>query len=481
MEETRTPPGRDAPERRPWRRLLLLGLAGAAAAAVTLAMLGAGVRREAALMAGIFVVAAFLWVTEAIPLFATALLVLLLEILLLANPAGLPWLGFAAGEPPTTRRILNAAADPILLLFLGGLALALAATKEGVDRVLSAWFLRPFGRRPAGLLLGVILVTAAFSAWMSNTATTAMMMALVTPLLAGLGRAAPFRRALVLAVPFAANIGGLATPVGSPPNAVAMAFLKREGHEISFLSWMAALLPFTALLLGGLWLLLLRRYPAPPTPLAPDGERVRLGGRGRVVVTVFTATVLLWLTDRWHGVPAEVTALLATVALAAAGIIRAADVDALEWNVLILIGGGLALGAGLEMTGLDQWVVAQLPLASVRHGLLMLAGLTAAALLVSTFMSNTAATNLLLPLGVSAMHVVGERVAPAVEVGVFVAAGASLAMALPISTPPNAIAYARGEVTTRDMAVTGGLLGLAGVALLLTVGPWWFKVLGLLK
>lgn len=481
MEEIRRPFALDATARRRWGRALLLLLAVIAAALVATLMVGAGVKREIAFMAGIFVLAALLWVTEAIPLFATALLVILLEILLLANPARLPWLGFAGGESPGLRRILHAAADPVLLLFLGGLVLALAATKEGVDRVLSGLFLRPFGRRPAALLLGVILVTAAFSAWMSNTATTAMMMALVAPLLLRLDRAAPFRRALVLAVPFAANLGGLATPVGSPPNAVAMAFLKREGHELGFLGWMAAMLPLTGLLLAGLWWLLLKRHPAPALELDLGETRARLSWRGRAVVGVFAGTVLLWLTDRWHGIPAEVTALLATVALAVPGIIRAADVDHVEWNVLILIGGGLALGAGLEMTGLDKWIVAQLPLEGVRHGGLLVAGLAVGALGMSTFMSNTAAANLLLPLGVSALQAAGAGAAPAVEVGVFVAAGASLAMALPISTPPNAIAYARGEITTRDMAAAGGLVGLAGLTLLLLAGPWWFRLLGLLE
>ncbi|MFN0066174.1 MAG: SLC13 family permease [Limisphaerales bacterium] len=480
MEETRPPQGREITERR-WRRGLLLGLSGVAAVAVTLLMVRAGVAREAALMAGIFVLAALLWVTEAIPLFATALLVVLLEVLLLANPARLPWLGFTAGDSPSIRDILNAAADPVLLLFLGGLALALAATKEGVDRVLSGWLLRPFGRRPAGLLLGVILVTAAFSAWMSNTATTAMMLALVAPLLAGLERGVPFRRALVLAVPFAANIGGLATPVGSPPNAVAIAFLKREGHELGFVEWMAAMLPLTGLLLLGLWWLLLRLHPAPAGELADAGPPPRLGGRGRVVVGIFAGTVVLWLTDRWHGVPVEAVALLATVALAVPGILGAEDVDRLEWNVLILIGGGLALGAGLERTGLDDWIVTRLPLGSAPAAWMLVAGLTVGALVLSTFMSNTAATNLVLPLAASALHAAGAGPASVVEAGVFVAVGGSLAMALPISTPPNALAYARGEITTRDMAAAGALVGVAGCALLLAAGPWWFRLLGLVE
>lgn len=177
--------------------------------------------REAAFMAGIFVLAAMLWVTEALPLFATSLLVIGLQAVLLANPGGWPGLGFQSGRSPSYREILSTAADPVLVLFFGGFVLAQAAVKVGMDRAMSALLLRPFGGKPRWVLLGLMLITLLFGMWMSNTATATMMLAVVTPMLTALPPKEPFRKALVLCIPFSANIGGMSTPVASPPNAVA--------------------------------------------------------------------------------------------------------------------------------------------------------------------------------------------------------------------------------------------------------------------
>lgn len=154
---------------------------------------------------------------------------------MLANPGHWAGFGFETDSGPAYREVFAAAADPILLLFLGGLLLARAAVKEGVDHAMSALLLRPFGARPLATLLGLMPVTALFSMWMSNTATTAMMVALVAPMLAQMPPGEQFRKVLLLAVPVAANIGGMGTPIASPPNAVAMGFLPKAGLQIRFL------------------------------------------------------------------------------------------------------------------------------------------------------------------------------------------------------------------------------------------------------
>jgi len=425
--------------------------------------------RETAFMAAIAVAAALLWVTEALPAFATALLVLGLEVVLLANPGGWPSLGFASAPSPDFRDLLAAAADPVLVLFFGGLLMAHAAVKEGVDRSMSALLIRPFGTAPAPVLAGVMAVTALFSMFMSNTATASMMLALVAPLLARLPPEEPFRRALVLGVAFAANIGGMGTPIGSPPNAVALGHLRAAGLQPSFLEWMLAAVPLAAACLALAWGVLWALHRPSDAALRVRVETAPVGGRGWFVVAVFVATVLLWLSDRWHGLPAAVVALVPAVALTATRTLTAADLGAIDWSVLILIAGGMALGAGMTLTGLDRLIVQALPLESA--GLMGLTALlVAAALALSTFMSNTAASNLLLPIGISAAAAFGD--AATRQVAVSIALAAALAMALPVSTPPNALAYARGAFAVRTMAIPGALIGLAGAGLVaLVAGP----------
>jgi sodium-dependent dicarboxylate transporter 2/3/5 len=438
----------------------------AAVAATAAAFLG-GWPQEAAYMTGIFVAAALLWVMEALPLFATALLVVGLEIILLGNPGGWSGLGFEQGPTPSYREFLAPAADPILVLFFGGFLLARACVKERVDRALAGIILRPFQGAPGRVMLGLMTVTALFSMWMSNTAATAMMITLVAPMVQQVPEGDPVRKGLVLAVPFAANVGGMGTPISSPPNAVAVGFLSSAGYEVSFLQWMLVAMPLTVGMLGVAWGVLRWFYPPQTEDLTLRAGRPPLSGRGVFVLSVLVLTVGLWLTDRWHGLPTAVVALLPAIAFTATGVLDQTDVDSLEWDILILIGGGIALGAGIQMTGLDQIVVGAVPLGGASVGV----GLVAATVVLSTFMSNTAAANLLIPIGVSfAMQVLSGGGAGPFQIGLSIALAASLSMGLPVSTPPNAIAYASGELTTKDFAQAGGIIGLLGVVLILAFG-----------
>ena len=208
-------------------------------------------------------------------------------------------------------------------------------------------------------------------------------------------------------------------------------------------------------------------YPPKAEGLTLRADRASLSGRGVFVLTVLVLTVGLWLTDRWHGLPTAVVALLPAIAFTATGVLDQTDVDSLEWDILILIGGGIALGAGIQMTGLDQIVVGAVPLGGASVGI----GLVAATVVVSTFMSNTAAANLLIPIGVSfaAQLVPGGGPGP-FQIGCSIALAASLSMGLPVSTPPNAIAYASGDLETTDFVRAGGVIGLLGVVLILAFG-----------
>jgi solute carrier family 13 (sodium-dependent dicarboxylate transporter), member 2/3/5 len=458
------------------KTFLLVASISAALVVTSYLLLGTSWPREAAFMSGIFLLAALLWVTEAIPLFATALLVVGLQALLLANPGGWPGLGFESGTGPDFRAVMQAAADPVLVLFLGGFLLARAAVKEGLDKAMSSLLLRPFGGQPVWVMLGMMFVTAAFSMWMSNTATTAMMIALVVPMLAQIPPGEPIRKGLILAVPFAANIGGMGTPISSPPNAVAVGFLRKAGYSISFLDWMLVAVPLLFALLLFAWLLLCWFYPSSNSGLKIVQEKSRLSPRAWFVFAVFTLTVLLWISDRWHGVPPAVIALLPAVALTATRTLDADDVNGLDWNVLILIAGGISLGAGMQMSGLDRIISQWLPGAE-KGGIWMLGALVTATLLFGTFMSNTAIANLLLPIGISAATAFAPAQPGVIQVAMSIALVASVSMALPVSTPPNAIAYAHREVRTRDMALGGVIIGLVALILIVALGGkvmgWW--------
>lgn len=441
------------------------------------------VTREAAFMGGIFILAAALWVTEALPLFATSLLVIGLQVLLLANPGGWPGLGFENGQSPSFKQIISVTADPVLFLFFGGFILAHAATKMGVDRAMSVLLLRPFGDHPRWMLLGLMLVTLAFGTWMSNTATAAMMLAMITPMLAALPPKEPFRKAVVLSIALTANIGGIGTPISSPPNAVAMSFLQKEGYHIPFIKWMLAAVPLSIALTILAWLVLWMFFPPVTKGLRMTYVSEKLTPRGWFVVVVFLLTVVMWMTDMLHGLPAAAVALLPVILLTTTGTFTRQDLTQIDWSILILIAGGIALGSGMQMTGLDQLIVQWLPTGG--KGIWLLIALVMGTIFVGTFMSNTAAANLFLPIGISSAMISttaaseGGGLHP-IQAAISIALAASMSMALPISTPPNAMAYSRGEFATGDMVRVTLTVSSVAIALVVFGGGFVLRLWGII-
>lgn len=209
-------------------------------------------------MLSIFLLAIVFWITEAVPLTATAVLVILLEVLLVAQGAlGNP----TAADPALAEEALPAStyfaalANPVIILFLGGFMIADGAEKYGLDKNIAAVMLKPFSGSARSTVLGLMLITGILSAFMSNTATTATMFAVVIPILTSI-KNAKARSGVALAIPLAANVGGIATPVGTPPNAIAVGALESNGIHVSFIDWMIMATPFAALILIASWLLL---------------------------------------------------------------------------------------------------------------------------------------------------------------------------------------------------------------------------------
>jgi len=417
----------------------------------------------------ILLFAAGLWVTEAIPAFAVAILVIGLEILILGRPGGV----FATGAKDW-QIFIAPWASPIMWLFMGGFVLGQAAQTTGLDRMMARFVLQGFGTRPDIILLGAMGITFAFSMFMSNTATTAMMMSVMAPVIAALDRKDPFVKALLLGIPFAANVGGMATIIGSPPNAIAAGLLS-ESHGIDFIHWMMAGLPPAIFLFFAIWLYLKFAHPSLNKSLDLRGLewQTRTGSllpmwKRVLVFPVFMVTVILWMTGPLHGMPTAVVSFLPITIFAVAGILTVKEVRSLQWDVLLLLAGGLSLGVAIQQTGLADWLLSLLPIGSL--GVMALAFLLAyITMILSNFMSNTAATNILAPLGMA----VAVGFEPVIVIAL--ALGASSAMSLPISTPPNAIAFATGELKSTDFIKGGLLMGILGPAVAVL---WIYWLLG---
>lgn len=446
-------------------------------------LLPAGMNELARRAAAIFVVAAIFWATEVIPLYATSLLVLGFEIFFLAHDGGL------AGQLPNVSAFPVSPTDPsepvrlsfslflssfasdVIILFLGGFLISAAMVKTGLDRAIAAKLLKPVADRPVGLVFAVMAITAFFSMWMSNTATAAMMLAIVSPFVRGSPSRHRYSTGLLLAVALGANLGGIGTPIGTPPNAVALASLRRAGFAINFLDWMLMAVPLAVLLLVLASTLLVVLFPAEKDMKLPDLDvPTRIGVAGWMTLAVLVIAVVLWLTEGLHGINTAVVALTAAAALATLRILDRQNINSIDWDILLLMWGGLSLGTAMQATGLVAYL-ASVPVEYL-PGLLLAAIGVAVALMVSTFMSNTAAANLLIPMAMSIPPLAEEQV----QLAMVVALACSFGMAMPISTPPNAIVFASGRVPVRAMMLVGTSMAIVSAIILLLgyqiVLPW---------
>jgi len=451
------------------RSVLIIALTAIAAVTVYVVLPG-DMNELSRRTAAVFVVAAVFWATEVMPLYATALCVLAFEVLFLADQGGLArllpaqsdWPMNDAGEAIQLQAdtFFEPFASPIIILFMGGFLLAAAVNKHGIDRAIASRLLSPFTDRPLRLMFAVAGITAFFSMWMSNTATTAMMMTIIAPLLRQLPDEQPFARALVLAVPFGANIGGIGTPIGTPPNAVALAALRMNGFDIGFPGWMLLGVPLAVALLVVAILLLYWFYkPDASLQLERVERATQITLPGKLTLVVLVLAIILWLTQALHGLSSAVVALLAAAALTAFRVLDRTNIDSIDWNILILMWGGLSLGHAMEVTGLVDYIV-NLPIADL-GGFALAAAVVVLAAGLSTFMSNTAAASLIIPMAMA--------ISPAEqgELAILTAFACSFAMAMPVSTPPNAIAFASGRIPARALLKTGGLVTLLAILALL--------------
>lgn len=414
----------------------------------------------------IFLFAAVMWITELIPNWVTSVTVIVVMLLTVSNQ-GLSFLvGSETGQLVDYKSIMASFADPVIMLFLGGFVLATVAGKYGIDAIIARSLMKLFGHRPQFVLLGFLFTIAIFSMFMSNTATAAMFLAFLTPVLRSLPDSEKGRAGLALAIPFAANIGGIGTPIGTPPNAIAVGALSNVNIHIGFGEWMGRMVPFMLMMLLLIWGLLLIFYPFKSKHIELDipVSKVKPTWRTYVAWITFFVTILLWVTEGWTGLNSNIVALIPVAIYTMTGVFSKDDLSRIDWAVLWLVAGGFALGTGLEATGLADAMLQSIPFSSMNPIVVILvAGLVC--FVLSNFISNSATAALIIPI----MIVVGKVVGEQTEIIPFVALCASFAMALPISTPPNAIAASTGMVSSKQMARVGIIIGVVG----LIFGYFW--------
>jgi solute carrier family 13 (sodium-dependent dicarboxylate transporter), member 2/3/5 len=452
---------------------------------------------QAEALAVIVVAVVVLWITEALPLAVTALLGAVACVLAGVAPAAEVFAPFA---------------DPLIFLFIGSFLLAEAIRLHGLDKRLAFAVLAvPWvGERPGRILAAVAVVCAVASGFISNTCTAAMMLSIVAGIVAAVEEAAArsgrppspaYATGLFLCVAFASSLGGLATPIGTPPNLIGLGFIRSQlGVDISFPGWCGIGVPIVAVLTSFMVFVLGRMFPAGVDRLEGVGrfvadERARLGPWNvaqRSVASAFAITVLLWVTPGVvltvlgsdHPVSQLLRARLPEgVAALIGGILlfllprgepgrRRAVLEwteaRIDWGIVLLYGGGMALGSLCFSTGLARAIgeSIQVLVPGGEWGAVVLILLaTAVAVLTSEFTSNTASANIVVPVAIALGTATGGEPLPAALAATF---GASLGFMMPVSTPCNAIVYGSGRIPLRSMMAAGVALDVVGIAVITT-------------
>ncbi len=432
----------------------------------------------------IFITALFMWITELIPAWVTSVAVSAILLFTVSdNSLAIFDVDPVDGHILSSKDIIASYADPIIFLFIGGFILASVASKFNIDRTIVNLVIHLIGIKSKRFLLGIMMVTAFCSMFISNTATAIMMLTLVGPMLKLMDENDRGRTAMILGVSVAANIGGLGTPIGTPPNAIVLKYLNDPlglNLDIGFLDWIVIFFPVVLVLILISWLLLIKLFPFKDPTLksvamvTSDQEEEHPKAMKYMVYAILLLTVAMWCLDRVFGVSANVVAFVPICLFSLLGVISARDLEQIDWSVLWLVAGGFSLGLAFQDTGLAHQLISSInfdaisPLYIIISCWLISWGL-------SNVISNTAAATLITPIFVALavsiapeLHAFGGPKMLLLGVAMFT----SLAMILPISTPPNALAYSTGSVSKKDMQTVGLIIG--GIGFMLTLGLMYF-------
>lgn len=396
-----------------------------------------------------------LWLTEAIPAFAVSLFIIAFLVFAIGNK-------YFNSAPENIDKYVNTFSSSVIWLLLGGFFLATAMTKTKLDQALFRLTLKISGRNPRNLLLGLMLTTMVASMLMSNTATTAMVVAAIMPLLVSLGKKSGLAKALLLGISIAAATGGMGTIIGTPPNAIAAGALESAGIPIDFIDWMKYGVPLTLALTLICCFVLIRVFVKDNTPISLEflenqakNESPEFTRKRRIVLVVIFITIVLWLTTSLHGIRVAAICAIPLVILTLTRVLEGKDIQGLPWDTLLLVAGGLSLGVALEQTGLLNHYAQKLISMEI-NSIALICIFALITMLVSNIMSNTAASTVMIPLGMAIL--VGFKS----EIALIIALSASTALFLPVSSPSNAIVYSTGFLEQKDFRLGGILVGLLG-------------------
>jgi sodium-dependent dicarboxylate transporter 2/3/5 len=409
-----------------------------------------------------------LWVTESLPPFAVGIFIIASLLVAFGTDFILP--GY--GRP--IEIYLGTWTSSVIWLLLGGFFLAEGLSIVQLDTYLFKKTVDRFGQNPEKLLLGLMMTTAVGSMVMSNTATTAMMVTSILPLAKKLGKTSDYTKAMLVGIPAAATFGGMGTIIGSTPNAIAVGALQEIGVTINFIDWMLFGLPTGLICVYLFWLFLVKKYDFSsidmgmfhiPKPEADAGIFKR-----SVVLSILVVTLLMWLSEPFHGIPVAATSAIPIVALTMFQIVQAENVRKLPWDTLMLVAGGLSLGIAMVQVGLTQIVMDKLLELRFHIGIIAFC-FSLISVLLSNVMSNTAAASILVPIGLSLPGLYGFAVP------IIVALSCSSAVILSVSTPANAVAFSTGMIEQKHFR-SGGLLMIAVGPILafITVMVWAWLV-----
>ena len=395
-----------------------------------------------------------LWITEAIPAFAVSLFIIAYLVYTLGNPN-------LNSSPEKIDRYVNTFSSSVTWLLLGGFFIAAAMRKAGLDKELLRLALKISGPKPQNILKALMFTTWVAAMFMSDSATTSMVVAAMTPLLTSLGRSG-ISKALLLGVATAAAVGGMGTIIANVTNATVVGLLEKEGISISFLHWMLYGIPVSFILMTISFVVLNRALIKNAGPVSleflkvePASNKGEEKGHRTIVLVVGAVTVLFWVTGSLHGVPVATIAAIPIVVLTATRILSAADIRTLPWDTLFLVTGGLSLGQALQSTGLLDHYASYLATMQI-HPVFFLLILSYVAMLFANVSSGLACIMLLVPLGMALLP------AYKVEVAISIGLSVTTTVLLPISIPSNVIVYSTGLLDQRDFRLAGIVVGLLG-------------------
>ncbi len=442
----------------------------------------------------ILFVVGILWVMEAVPLVATSLLIPVAGVMLLSLSA---------------KGLLAPFAEPVIFLFLGGFVISKAMNKTGLDKWISLNIVRLSPNNPKILMLLMMIVTAVLSMFMSNTATAATMIPIAVAVTDKLkvnkkideDKIDRYSKALILGIAYSASLGGIGSAIGTPANPIAIALLSQyAGVQITFIQWFAFGLPIVILMLPLMWLYLWVVYkpkvPKESISIAKEAVQKELDNIGKLnkkqiyVLSVFIFALVLWFLEAiiktylFSTFSSSIVAIIAAILLFLPAIfekstvLRGLDINDINWNAILIFGGGLVLGVLLTESGTGDLIAFSLETLNINSKIIFIALIAVVALVLTFMASNTGSASILVPLVIPLgllFHI------DPVLLAVVAAIGSSVDFMLPQGTPPTMIAYSTNKYTVREMAKIGFLVDILGILLLVFVLPFFWRLIGVVN